>query len=452
MTDEPFALSTIPLAVPAQADYDTLYATVMGTERGRWFLAEYARRNRNADTERLLEAVARIEAVIRGDRSELAAQGVRIELLEMAKAIARTRAEVAGIKPEGSPAGKAADAPNRDPSQDILAAAERLKDIAWTMRERGLDHGTCDQIEAVGATILSAAALRGPGDRRAGKLSEALQHLERRINALLDANLAVPADANAGQDIVYQQAAEAGAVARHIEPIQFDLEPADLMPTVSAVAADSELTPDPRYGETAPPAEVGPAQIELSASASELRPPPTMIEAADALPFADWTMPAANTSPARQPFDSLDLDAEADSVQIVDLDSLEPVSPTEALLPAKGSVHPVASEAPSHERVPSMWISPHVAQPAPSSDEPADFLLEPEPMSTVARTAIPPAAASSEAATEIDEDLFTGSDSATPISSNGQATAPAAAAESAASDPLAALKAMSDEERIALFT
>lgn len=41
-------------------DYEAIQAAVMETARGRWFLAEYARRNRNADTERVLEAIERV--------------------------------------------------------------------------------------------------------------------------------------------------------------------------------------------------------------------------------------------------------------------------------------------------------------------------------------------------------------------------------------------------------
>ena len=52
MADEPFALSTVPPELPAEADYDAICAAVMATARGRWFLQEYSRRNRNTDTER----------------------------------------------------------------------------------------------------------------------------------------------------------------------------------------------------------------------------------------------------------------------------------------------------------------------------------------------------------------------------------------------------------------
>jgi hypothetical protein len=61
------ALSTISTQPLAEADYDEIHAALRQTERGRWFLTEYARRNRNADTEILLQAIARIEAAVRGD-------------------------------------------------------------------------------------------------------------------------------------------------------------------------------------------------------------------------------------------------------------------------------------------------------------------------------------------------------------------------------------------------
>ncbi len=45
-------------------DYEAILNAVMETARGRWFLAEYARRNRNADTRLLLDALARLEATL----------------------------------------------------------------------------------------------------------------------------------------------------------------------------------------------------------------------------------------------------------------------------------------------------------------------------------------------------------------------------------------------------
>src|SRR5262245_58968853 len=75
------------------ADYEAIEAAVMETARGRWFLVEYARRNRHADTEMLLGALARLENVVRHETVLPSPDGARNGLLEMAKAIARTKAE-----------------------------------------------------------------------------------------------------------------------------------------------------------------------------------------------------------------------------------------------------------------------------------------------------------------------------------------------------------------------
>jgi hypothetical protein len=42
-------------------DYERIEAAVMETARGRWFLLEFARRQRSAETARLVEAIARLE-------------------------------------------------------------------------------------------------------------------------------------------------------------------------------------------------------------------------------------------------------------------------------------------------------------------------------------------------------------------------------------------------------
>src|SRR6202008_1960405 len=68
MADEAFALSPISARAtqPSEADYDAIREAFMETTRGRWFLGEFAKRNRNADTRLVLDAVARIEQTLAG--------------------------------------------------------------------------------------------------------------------------------------------------------------------------------------------------------------------------------------------------------------------------------------------------------------------------------------------------------------------------------------------------
>jgi len=184
MAEESHALSTIPRIPPTEAEYDALCHALMATARGRWFLEEYARRNRNTDTGLVLDAIARIGEVIRKGQAHQAQEGLRIELLEMARAIAQTRAEVA----ESRRALNGQDADNRPEAiNEILTAAERLQDLAWTMRERGFDMAMCDEIAGLAAAILSASSLRNPNDERTLKFGEVLRFLERRIDSMLAA-------------------------------------------------------------------------------------------------------------------------------------------------------------------------------------------------------------------------------------------------------------------------
>src|SRR5215813_317066 len=103
MSDEHFSLTSSAPSPPTEADYDAIAAAVMETVRGRWFLGEFAKRNRHADTELILERIDRIETLLREPEPEPVspAERVRIDLVEMAKAIAQTRREIAAIKPDG---------------------------------------------------------------------------------------------------------------------------------------------------------------------------------------------------------------------------------------------------------------------------------------------------------------------------------------------------------------
>jgi hypothetical protein len=170
---------------PAASDYDAIFGALMQTERGRWFLQEYARQNRSADTKLLLSAIERIESVVCAERNRQAQHNLRSDLMEMAAAITQTRAEVAGTEAAASPIGSGQRA--RQPAAEgVFAAAERIRDVTWAMRGHGFDPSTCEQLEELAATILSASALRDPTDRRARKLGEVLRYLEQRIAQLID--------------------------------------------------------------------------------------------------------------------------------------------------------------------------------------------------------------------------------------------------------------------------
>ncbi|MGH6717630.1 MAG: hypothetical protein ACREDC_15700, partial [Bradyrhizobium sp.] len=89
MADEAFALSPISArpVQPGEADYDAIREAFMETSRGRWFLTEYAKRNRNADTRMVLDAVARIEETLAAQRRPAQDAGLADALAAMRSAV-----------------------------------------------------------------------------------------------------------------------------------------------------------------------------------------------------------------------------------------------------------------------------------------------------------------------------------------------------------------------------
>ncbi len=96
MTTRPLALAVIPPDALSDDEYRTLCEALAESARGRAFLAEYARRNRHADTEALLAAIARIEAHMRADASAVQRLRDDLRMLLIAIRLARPEIDTAG--------------------------------------------------------------------------------------------------------------------------------------------------------------------------------------------------------------------------------------------------------------------------------------------------------------------------------------------------------------------
>lgn len=62
----------------SEDDYEAIEAAVMETVRGRWFLAEYARRSRVDEMRQLLDAVGRLEQVVTEQKAMPADPAIRL--------------------------------------------------------------------------------------------------------------------------------------------------------------------------------------------------------------------------------------------------------------------------------------------------------------------------------------------------------------------------------------
>jgi hypothetical protein len=203
MADEAFALSPISAraTLPREEDYAAIAEAFMETSRGRWFLTEYAKRNRNADTRMVLDAVARIEQNLDAQREEtlereaslqrlqqeegLSAQQAAEAVVAAAAAQERLTEALAAIRNSVEAAEESAVE-----ALDSLALEQRLapvrkgarvlREIAWRLREIGNDGRICDLIDSQVTVIEKGTDQFSSEEARAG-LRAAFAALQGRL-------------------------------------------------------------------------------------------------------------------------------------------------------------------------------------------------------------------------------------------------------------------------------
>jgi hypothetical protein len=268
MADEAFALSPISARAtqPREEDYEAISDAFMETSRGRWFLGEYAKRNRNADTSMVLDAVARIE-------ENLAAQQQPASESGLAEALAAIRSAVDEAKAAASAAldGVAMEE-NLAP---VRKGARVIREIAWRLREIGADGRICDLIDSqVSAIEAGCGQLVSVSPKPA--VSAAFDLIEQRIGKLSDGDTA--------------SLEATGEAAPAPSPAPSDEIPAAASEVVEAATADDDAVLDMVAFEMAEPdpsdtdideayvAESPPADPEIIAEMPEPIPaqPPTI--------------------------------------------------------------------------------------------------------------------------------------------------------------------------------
>lgn len=147
-------------------DFAAIEAAVLETPRGRWFLGEFARRNRIAETDLLLQAIRRLESNAGEPDGARPAPPSQADLASVVDALNRTKTTLAEI-------GAAKTA-----TSDILKATERLQELAWELRETGAAPDVCDELDRGAAQIYTACAFQELMAERVGTALEALRAVE----------------------------------------------------------------------------------------------------------------------------------------------------------------------------------------------------------------------------------------------------------------------------------
>ncbi len=89
----------------SDADYQTIEAAVTETVRGRWFLGEFARRNRTAEMKLLLDAMTRLEGMIGAGMQPAALPPVDPSIRLLMQRIKEIAARLEGLSTEMRDAG-----------------------------------------------------------------------------------------------------------------------------------------------------------------------------------------------------------------------------------------------------------------------------------------------------------------------------------------------------------
>jgi hypothetical protein len=420
MAEQAFALSPISAraAQPGEEDYAAISEAFMETSRGRWFLGEYAKRNRNADTSMVLDAVARIEQTLAAQKEEsLAAQQLTAaaaanSVLEEAKlaearlAEARLAEVLAAIRGAvGAAQISAIEALDALALEQKLAPVRKgarvIREIAWRLREIGNDGRICDLIDSQVAVIEAGTGEISSDEARAA-LRAAFASIAGRLAELGDDAAAPPVAEPAVSEAVVTEAAVSETVvaeAAVASPAPQQAAPVAVAETIEA--APVEMAPEAPTSALAPAAEL--ASAEADAALAEL-------EAAEAAEVTDAA-------------------ADAHDEAVLDIIAQEMGAPDE--FEADDIATMIVEEA-------------HIAELAPA--EPEIAAEAPEPI--VAEPAEPPVATPVQAAVEVAPQPALGISLGSSIIASGMLRKPGGAAN----DPLAPIRRMSQAEKIAFFS
>jgi hypothetical protein len=297
MADDAFALSPISARAtqPSEQDYDAIREAFMETARGRWFLGEYAKRNRNADTRMVLDAVARVEENLAAQRQAAPDNGLAEALVAIGRAVDEARVAAAGAID---------DLALEETLAPVRKGARVIREIAWRWREIGTDGRICDLIDSQ-ADAIEAGCGQIASINPQGALSAAFDLIEKEIAAFGDDTAAFPP---AAEEAVPSSSSPASP---SDEMLASELE------TAQAAAATSN--PETAISTQAMPDETVGAAHEIAETTAEAAD----AQAADAHDEAVLDMVALEMA-AVDPFDIDDL-SDTDNIEVAELPPEDPV-------------------------------------------------------------------------------------------------------------------------------
>ena len=166
-----------------ETEYRAIETALLESARGRWFLAEHSRRARRLDSAVLQDAIGRLQSSLR-DPPALLSQ-LRNEIVSLQKLLRETRSALV-TKPrshDGDSSGVAALTSGPD---GILAAAEGIHELAWTLHSQEISVDTCERIARQASSIYALSVRHAAESERVQQLTVSLDAALGRLDGLLE--------------------------------------------------------------------------------------------------------------------------------------------------------------------------------------------------------------------------------------------------------------------------
>ena len=177
------------------SDYDAIERAIRETSRGRWFLACYLQRNRSAETNMLLDAIAKLESAMRDSGHVVEALSPLDAIATVREAIGQARGDIAQMP---ACSGETAKLPLHrfsfesipamvaQETQTIREAAANIQSAAYAMQAAGVFHGVARQMAERAVEIERACSAQDAALNRARRMASLLSEIEAELMALFD--------------------------------------------------------------------------------------------------------------------------------------------------------------------------------------------------------------------------------------------------------------------------
>lgn len=170
------------------SDFEALEAAVMETPRGRWFLGEYARRARAADTQVLLGAIRKLERSMVGLNPAGGSADIVSDIDAVSQALGAAITDIAGLQdgsagPETS-RSTSETVPTTRLGRDLAELAQALQGFAAVLTPDDAESPDPSVLQEAAGELARLSRMQETFCQRTGKLEQTLVQLKARLDAL----------------------------------------------------------------------------------------------------------------------------------------------------------------------------------------------------------------------------------------------------------------------------